>query len=353
MLRAALFLILALSFCAAAEDAVPPAPTAPPSIVWFATEPSAIDHLVESPTVSARMVDSLVMAVTGQTDIAAAWRKLVSPKDHIGIKVSATGGRQFSTHPGVVEAILAGLAKAGIERKTVLVWDRDAADLKAAGFDPRLLRCQVRGIDLPRGWDRNAPFQAPALGKLIWGDLLFTEKSLKRLGKTPPERDQLSSTSYIAGIVSHDLTKIINVPVLADETNIGVAGALYNITVPNVDNWRRFLASEGSAIDSIPELYADEHIAPKVVLHLMDGLTAQYADGPRGNPNYAFPHATLYASHDPIALDATAARKIEGWRKESKLPSIARRIEWLDAAEKAGLGNAAEARIVLRAVTPP
>ena len=120
------------------------------------------------------------------------------------------------------------------------------------------------------------------------------------------------------------MTKIINLPVLADETHIGVAGALYNVTVPNVDNWRRFLALEGGATDSIPDLYADEHLAPKIVLHLMDGLTAQYADGPRGNPNYAFAHATLYASRDPVALDATAARKIEGWRKESKLPSIAR-----------------------------
>jgi len=353
MLRAALFLIFALPLRAATDDGPPRAPAAPAPIVWFATEPSAIDHFVESPAVSARMVDSLVMAVTGQSDIAAAWRKLVSPKDRIGIKVSAAGGRQFSTHPGVVEAILAGLERAGIERKTVLVWDRDAAELKAAGFEARSLRCQVRGIDLPRGWDRNAPFQAPALGKLIWGDLLFTEKSVKRLGKTPPERDQLSSTSYIASIVSHDVTKIINVPVLSDETNIGVAGALYNLTVPNVDNWRRFLASEGSAVDSIPELYGDDHIAPKVVLHLMDGLVAQYADGPRGNPNYAFPHATLYASHDPVALDATAARKIEGWRKESRLPSIAHRVEWLDAAEKGGLGTAAEARVVLRAVTPP
>lgn len=353
MLRVALCLILPLALRAATEEA-PQAPApAPPPVVWFAAEPSAIDHLVESPTVSARMVDSLVMAVTGQHDVAAAWRKLVSPKDRIGIKVSAAGGRQFSTHPGVVEAILAGLEKAGIERKTVVVWDRDAAELKAAGFEARALHCQVRGIDLPRGWDRDAPFQAPALGKLIWGDLLFTEKSVKRLGKTPPERDQLSSTSHIASIVSRDLTKIINVPVLADETNIGVAGALYNITVPNVDNWRRFIAAEGGAAESIPDLYADEHIGPKVVLHLMDALTAQYADGPRGNPNYAFAHATLYASQDPVALDATAARKIEGWRKESKLPSIARRIEWLDAAEKGGLGTAAEARVILRAVTPP
>ena len=336
---------------AASEDRVPVPPM--PPVVWFATEPSAIDHFTESPSVTARMVDALVISTTGQRDIAAAWRHLVSPKDRIGIKVSAVGGRQFSTHLGVVEAILAGLEKAGIARKSVLVWDRASDDLRTAGFTARELGCQVRGIDLPRGWDRAAAFQAPALGKLIWGDLLFTEKSLKRLGKSPTEQDQLSSTSHFASIVTRDLTKIINVPVLADETALGVAGAFYNVTVPNVDNWRRFLTLEGGAIDSIPDLYADEHLAPKIVLHLMDGLVAQYARGPEGNPNYAFAHATLYAAQDPVALDATAARKIEGWRRESHLPSIAKRIEWLDAAEKDGLGIATEARIALKPVTPP
>ena len=351
MFRLVLFLALTAALRAASEERVPVVPKVP--VVWFASEPTAIDHFTESPSVTARMVDHLVLAATEQPDIASAWRKLVTPKDRIGIKVSAVGGTQFSTHVSVVEAILAGLEKAGVKRRSVLVWDRDSEELKAAGFDAKRLGCQVRGIDPPRGWDRNAPFQAPALGKLIWGDLLFTEKSLKKLGKSPTEQDQLSSTSHFASIVSKELTKIINVPTLADEPNIGIAGALYNASVPNVDNWRRFLNTEGGAIDSIPDLYADEHLAPKIVLHLMDGLIAQYAEGPHGNPNYSFAHATLYASQDPVALDATAARKIEGWRRESKLPSIAKRIEWLDAAEKAGLGTATEARIVVRQVTPP
>ena len=38
----------------------------------------------------------------------------------------------------------------------------------------------------------------------------------------------------------------------------------------------------------------------------MDGLVAQYAGGPQSQPNYAIHHATLYASKDPVALDAVA-----------------------------------------------
>lgn len=355
MLRPALFVVLTASLRAATEDAPTgstPVPAVPPPIVWFAHEPTAIDHLTESRLVTTRMVDELVQAATGESSRAAAWRRLVSPKDRIGIKVSAVGGRQFSTHVGVVEAILAGLENAGIERRSVLVWDRESSDLKAAGFDPKRLRCQVRGINPPRGWDRTATFHAPALGRLIWGDLLFSEKSRKRLGKTPPGQDQLSSTSHFASIVSRELTKIINLPVLSDSPAIGVAGALYNVTVPNVDNWRRFVTTEGGAVESLPDLYAAEQLAPKIVLHLMDGLTAQYAGGPEGNLNYAFPHATLYASRDPVALDATALRKIEAWRRETKLPAIGRRAAWIEAAAKAGLGTFDEAKISLRQVTP-
>jgi len=193
---------------------------------------------------------------------------------------------------------------------------------------------------------------APVLGKLIWGDLLFRERRQEGLR---PERDadQLSATSHVARLLSRDVTKVINVPLLCDEPNCGVAGALYNMTIPNVDNWRRFSQSEGAGSEAIPSIYQDEHIGPKVVLHIMDGLTAQYAAGPIGNPNYAFAHCTLYASTDPVALDATALRQIEEWRKEAKLPPIGRRAEWLQMAEELGVGQFREESIVVQAVGFP
>jgi hypothetical protein len=83
----------------------------------------------------------------------------------------------------------------------------------------------------------------------------------------------------------------------------------------------------------------------------MDGLTAQYAAGPVGNPNYAFAHCTLYASRDPVALDATALRQIEAWRKEAKLPAIGRRADWLRDAEELGLGQFHEDAIHLQTVS--
>jgi hypothetical protein len=129
-----------------------------------------------------------------------------------------------------------------------------------------------------------------------------------------------------------------------------VAGALYNVTVPAIDNWRRFTQPPGAA--GIAELYADERIGPKVVLHLMDALLAQYAGGPGFAPNYAITHATLYASRDPVALDAHALRLIDRWREPAKLPSVGKPGEWLRAAAQMGLGVAEESRTDLRPIAP-
>jgi hypothetical protein len=122
------------------------------------------------------------------------------------------------------------------------------------------------------------------------------------------------------------------------------------VTIPNIDNWRRFV---GAASDPfLCELYHDEHVAPKVVLHILDGLLAQYAGGPgEWQPNYAWRHATLYASKDPVALDATALREIEKWRAQAKLPSLVKRASYLQTAEAIGLGNAAEERIELKSIS--
>jgi hypothetical protein len=269
--------------------------------------------------------------------------------DRVGIKVCAAGGRYFGSHRGIVDAIVAGLQESGVPVGRIVVWDRDGNDLQAAGYANERGGFQVRAITPTSGYDAEAPISAPILGRLIWGDLLFQDPRL-RGGKRIGIADQLSSTSHIATVISREVTKVINVPVLSDEGGCGVAGAIYNMTVPNLDNWRRFTQEGGG--DALPDIYADDHLGPKVVLTIMDALRPQYASGPRFNPNYAFVWSTIYASKDPVALDAHALRLLESWRKDAKLPPIGRRAAWLQDAAQAGLGNYAEDKITLRPVEP-
>ncbi len=161
-------------------------------------------------------------------------------------------------------------------------------------------------------------------------------------------REQTSDESHLARIVSSEVTKIINVPVMSDSSSNGLAGCLYNVTIPNIDNWRRF--SAGFGVTAIAELYSNQSIGKKVVLNLMDGLAAQYAGGPQSQPNYAVHYATLLASRDPVAIDTIALQRIEEWRKKAAFPPIGQHAAHIMVAGQIGLGNANPTNIEVRNV---
>jgi len=138
------------------------------------------------------------------------------------------------------------------------------------------------------------------------------------------------------------------VPVMSSSETNGIAGCLYNVTIPNIDNWRRFSQGSRFGAESLAEIYSSPLIAKKVVFNLMDGLIAQYAGGPQSQPNYAMHHATLYASKDPVALDAIALKRLEQWRLHASLPAIGHTADYVGFASALGLGNAAANRIEIK-----
>ncbi|MEP6937642.1 MAG: DUF362 domain-containing protein [Chthoniobacterales bacterium] len=298
------------------------------------------------------MVDRLLLAVTGQSDIAKAWGSLVSPKDRVGIKISAAGGELFATHRPIVDAIADGLAAVGVPRSSIVVWDRSVRGALEAGYESRGNRYQLLSASPRDGYDPKAIFSAPIMGNLIWGDLEYKSNG----GQTPllSDTENTSNESHFSRILSSNVTKVINVPVMSDSATNGVAGCLYNMTIPNIDNWRRFNQSAGGraafGASGLVEMYADPMITNKVVLNIMDGLIAQYAGGPQAAPNFAIHFATLFASKDPVAIDTLALRQLEQWRRNAKLPPIGEIAAHVEIAGKAGLGNADPERIEVRKV---
>ena len=293
------------------------------------------------------MVDRLVLAVTAQTELGTAWRSLVAPGDRIGIKISAAGGELFTTHRDVVNAIVDGLVAAGHDRSSIVVWDRSLGGAVDAGYRPASEGYQLRSVAPRNGYDAKTTFSVPILGKLVWGDLDYKNDK----GKMPllSDSDNMSSDSHFCRIVS-EVSKIINVPVMSDSATNGIAGCLYNVTVPNVDNWRRFAQTTGFAASGIPEVYSNPLIANKVVLNIMDGLVAEYAGGPASQPNYSVHFGTLFASKDPVAVDAIALRQIEEWRRHANLPPVGELATHVKVASEMGLGNADPARIAVKPV---
>src|SRR5258705_1569438 len=148
-----------------------PAPT--PSIVYAVRNPDSIKQYKTNPHIVREMVNRLVMAVTGESDVAKAWGSLVSPGERVGIKISAAGGELFTTHHDIVNAIVDGLAAAGHPRSSIVVWDRSLGGIKEAGYRPAVDRYQVKAIAPHEGYDAQAMLSAPLAGKLVWGDLEY------------------------------------------------------------------------------------------------------------------------------------------------------------------------------------
>src|SRR2546430_15031865 len=146
-----------------------PAPT--PSIVYAVHEPDAIKSYEANPRVVREMVNRLVLAVTGQSDVAKAWASLVAPNDRVGIKICAAGGELFTTHHDIVNAIVDGLAAAGHPRSSIIVWDRSLGGIKDAGYRTGIDGYQLQAITPRDGYDPKAVLTAPLVGQLVWGDL--------------------------------------------------------------------------------------------------------------------------------------------------------------------------------------
>lgn len=300
-----------------------------------------------NPLAVRRMVDHLVMAATGKSAPASAWASLVKPTDRVGIKVAAAGKAVSGTHPEVIHAIAAGLIEAGISPENIIVWDRNREDLLSAGFKTNSGLYQLRWVDPSDGYDTKSLLTAPVVGRLIWGDSNFGNKTGTRLEDRLITGEQLSSNSYFAKVLTKEVTKVINVPSLTDSFLTGVNGALANMTLPNIDNWRRFTRAPDFGDPFLAEIYADEKIRQKIVFTILDALILQYAGGPSPNPVCTTEQFQLYAGFDPVAIDATAVKLLNENRVPSKLPPLDSMTKWLESAATIGIGKYEEKDIDL------
>jgi len=317
------------------------------SVVWFALDAQAMGAgMTPKPEVVSRMVESLVCAVTGTSSASDAWRSLIKPGEKVGIKVSSQPGPVGGTHPAVAQAVVEGLIAAGIKSGDIIVWDRRREDLVAAGYD-RIPGLNLRWIEKGAGYDPRVMVTASATGRLVFGDLGFKE-SQNSLSDILGPTAQLSQDSHVPIILSRDVDKVINIPSLCDSYFTGINGALAGMTLGTLDNWRRFGRGEGYGDSALADVYGSEWIGKKVALTIMDAMVLQYAGGPYPSPVNCVTYSALFASKDPVAIDATGLRLLDEQRSVSRMPMASLDGGHVAEAESRGLGNADEKMIQLK-----
>jgi uncharacterized protein (DUF362 family) len=372
-----------------ANQPLPPptnAPVAPPPpvtlspVIW--TENASVVQRFNVDGARAReMVDDALLKLTSATDLGSAWTRLgITPEDIVGIKITTMGGPLLSTHHSVVQAICDGLQAAGVPPSHIIIWDKSANDMRSAGYVPTPASDSHAGIAsiFPgTGYDASAIYKSDLLGTLMWGDSEFIHhdddldaaasaavktKAYGEVGSSNTtggtDDNSLSGTiapqnsnrSHFARLVTTYCTKIINVPVLTDNSYIGINGCLGSLALAVVDNNRRFQGDPTYGDPAIDEILSNSLLRRKVVVHILDALVAQYAGGPRFDPVFTKSIGAIYVSRDPVAIDSLALKRLEQWRaadKQGRIDPIGKTASHVHTAGSYHLGTDDPARIQL------
>ena len=274
------------------------------------------------------MVNRGIIELTGSATLAGAWLSLVTTQDVVGIKVNSVPGPHSGTRPAVVEAVARGLMEAGLPPQNIVVWDKYDTDLRLAGYFALARKLGIRCAgSLRAGYDAEVFYDTPLIGNLVWGDLEFESKA-----------ENTGRKSYVSRLLTHDITRIINVTPLLNNNEAGVSGNLVGLALGSVDNTRRFEGDRRRLARAIPEIYALPSLSDRVALNIVDALVCQYEGGERGLLHYSAVLNELRFSRDPVALDVLSIQELEKQRKSAGAMRLKPNLEIYDNAALLELG---------------
>lgn len=302
-----------------------------------------------------QMVERGMQELTGAPTAQEAWRALFSKDDVVGIKVSPVGGPHLCSDASVLHAIFDGLNQAGVPDEKIVVFNRYRQEAIDCGID-KWVRPGMRFAAAAPAYDNS---QLAIDG---YDANHFMEMALVKPGDDPA--DPRSRRSYVAKIVTTDVTKIINVPVLKHHQSAGVTITLKNMSHGFVNNVNRshYSPTANSCGTFIPAVVSLPLIRQKVVLHVVDAVRAQYHGGPGGKAQFQWEPKTLYFGTDPVALDKTGWKVLDAKRKSVGMAPIASskpdnashflncQVEHIELAAALGLGEFDDRRIHVKSV---
>jgi hypothetical protein len=252
------------------------------------------------------MLQKSMLELTGEKDLKRAWSMFVEPGEKIGLKVNPIGGKLLSTSHAVVKSVIKQLTENGISHKDIIIWDRRDMELKDAGFtQENYPGIEIRGTEL---MDEKGSF-TDSNGKLYgehnidkewyyWADVEGEYDD-----ETMPYMVNGGKFSYFTRIVTREVDKIINIPVLKNAGG-SITNAMKNLAFGSVSNTGRLHAQLWN--ETCAHVCAFSPIRDKVVLNISDGLRGCFNGGPAANPQFICNYYTLLIASDPVAMDRIA-----------------------------------------------
>lgn len=249
------------------------------------------------------MIEKAMLELTGQKNLKKAWRMFVSPGEKIGLKVNPVAGNLLTTSHAVVKSVIKQLTDSGIDRADIIIWDRREMELTDTGFTAgNYPGIKIRGTEQK---DENGSF-VDKDGKYYgehnidkdwyyWADVEGEYDN-----ETMPYMVNGGKYSYFTKIVTQEVDKIINIPILKNAGG-SITNAMKNLAYGSVSNTGRLHADLWN--DTCAEVCAFAPLRDKVVLNICDGLRGCFNGGPGANPQFICNYNSILASSDPVAMD--------------------------------------------------
>lgn len=250
-----------------------------------------------------RMVERGMLNLTGSKNISESWLMFVSPDDKIGLKVNPIGGALLSTSVEITQAIIKQLIAAGIPKKNIMIWDRREFQLFEAGFTNKnfqdiIIAGTERKDEKGSFYDDDGNLYSAKMIDKDWYYWADTEGNYD--AQTLPYMINSGKYSYFSKIVTQQLDKIINIPILKNAGS-SITLCLKNLAYGSISNTGRLHKQLWA--DTSAEVCCFPPLRDKVVLNIVDGIRGCYDGGPAANPQFITEYKTILMGTDPVAVD--------------------------------------------------
>ena len=177
------------------------------------------------------MIEKAMINLTGEKKLKKAWLQFVSPGEKIGLKVNPVAGKTLTTSHAVTRSIIRQLEESGIDRGNIIIWDRRLMQLHETGYTEQNYP-GVKVLGTEQQDEEGLYYDSD--GKL-YGEKMI-DKDWYYWADVEGEYDEYTipfmvnggKYSYFTRIVTKELDKIINVPILKN------AGATVTAAMKNL-----------------------------------------------------------------------------------------------------------------------
>jgi len=281
------------------------------------------NKIFPKPDDAKEMLRRALQELTGKADLVESARQFVSPQDRVCVKVNGIAHENMATNKELVLPFVEAMVAAGVPPAHITLLEQYPGFFNAT---------RIRAKDVPAGvtisWHSNKD------ATMDWRVIPGTQRHAKFVR------------------VLTESTALINFALVKDHSICGYTGALKNQTHGCNVNPQDF--HDHHASPQIALLAAQDVFVSRLRLCIIDGFKLMANGGPLyKQPQYVIPHEAVYASTDPVAVDAVGWDEVEKARAKFGLKSLTdegRPPAYIQAAADLGVGIADRSKITLHEV---